>query len=78
MDLTAVSKWSASGLAILTVFWCCVGGIHIGQGIQRMIHSYSSYNWVVDFLSGSALLGMGIFWAVMLVRRVKTTTSEAP
>lgn len=78
MDLSAVSKHSASSLAISTVFWSCLGGVDIGQGIQRTIHSYNSYNWVLDFLFGSVFLALGIFWAVILVRRVKATTAGSP
>jgi len=71
MDLSIVSKHSSRDLAISTVFWSCLGGAEIGIGIQQTLANFHSFRWVNFLLFGAACLAFGIFWAVMLLRRVK-------
>jgi hypothetical protein len=74
MDLSVMDKHSSRRLAFSAVFWSCLGGIEIGQGIQQILARALNYPWIVPFLMGFAFLAYGIFWAVMLVRRIGSTT----
>jgi len=74
MDLSIVNRHSYRRLVIAAVVWSCLGGIEIGRGIQEVLSRALNYPWIVPFLMGSAFLAYGIFWAVMLVRRVGSTT----
>lgn len=70
MDLSIVSKQSSRNLAISTVFWSCLGGVEIGNGIQQALTNYHSFRWINSFLFGATGVALGILWAVILLRRV--------
>jgi hypothetical protein len=70
MDLSIVSKHSSRNLATSTICWSCLGGVDIGIGILQTLTDYHSFRWVTWLLFGVASLAFGIFWAVMLLRRV--------
>jgi len=70
MDLTIVNKHSTRSLAISTVFWSWLGGVELGRGILELKLKYDQFTWFVPFLFGSVFLAIGIFYVVMLVRRI--------
>jgi TM2 domain-containing membrane protein YozV len=70
VDLSVVKKHSPRNLAFSSVFWSGMGGFCLGRGVQELLQS--QYDWTVSLLFGIAFLAYGIFWAVMLVRRVGT------
>jgi hypothetical protein len=70
VDLSSVNKRSPRDLAISAVFFSCIGGIEFGWSIQSLIHARLRYTWTGELLMGSAFIALGIFYAVMLVRRV--------
>lgn len=74
MDLLAVKKHSAHGLAFSTVFWSCLGGIELGRGIDQILNKNFQYRWITPLMFGTAFLALGVFWAAMLLRR---KTAEA-
>lgn len=76
MDLSRLNKSSPRTLAISAVSFSCFGGIELGWGIQDLIHAKWQYRWTGELLMGAAFLAYGIFWAVMLVRRVSSGTEE--
>jgi hypothetical protein len=63
-------------LVIPTVSFSFFGGTWIGMGIEHMIFRRAENNWTSDFLMGFAFLGFGIFWALMLLRRVRAELSK--
>jgi hypothetical protein len=74
MDLTVINRHSPGRLGFSTVVFSCLGGVELGRGIQQLIRVESAGIWIVSFLCGSAFLGYGIFWAVMLARRAHSAT----
>jgi len=72
VDFGIVNKHSSRILAASTVFWSCLGGVEIGFGIQEALTDHHSFRWVNSFLFGATCLAFGAFWAVMLLRRVKS------
>jgi hypothetical protein len=78
MDLSSVNKHSSRDLALSTVFWSALGGIEIGRGLQQLIHAKLHYDWITSFLFGPTFVCYGIFWAVMLVRRISTAQVQSP
>jgi hypothetical protein len=74
VDLSIVNTHSHRRLAFSAVFWSCLGGVELGRAVQQlMVSRWISrwqYDWPISFLMGSAFLAYGIFWAVMLLRRV--------
>lgn len=76
MDLSIMNRHSPRNLAIGAVLWSCFGGFELGQGLQLLLSAKGDYHWIAQFLFGPVFLALGIFWAVMLVRRV-TGTSNA-
>ena len=76
MDLSVVNRHSTRNMVISAVFFSCFGGIEIGRGIEQVQSRAVNYSWIVLFLWGAAFLAYGIFWAVMLVRRIGSTTSQ--
>ena len=75
MDLSIVNKHTPRNLALSAVSFSCFGGIKIGWGIQQLIAAKFQYSWIESFLTGSAFLGFGIFWVVLLVRRATPNKS---
>lgn len=75
MDLTIVKKHSSRNLVFSAMLWSCLGGLEIGRGIQQLLSQKWLYNWIVSFLIGAAFLGFGIFWAVLLLRRIDSTST---
>ena len=78
MDLSSVNKQNPRNLAISAVLFSCFGGMKIGWGIQQLIAARFQYTWIEPFLTGSAFLCFGIFWAVMLVRRATPDKGTEP
>jgi hypothetical protein len=83
MDLTRMNKHSAHVLATSAVTWSCLAGFELGWGMQGAITNYKRYAWIHSFLFGSVALALGIFWVVLLVRRMGTdgassSTSNVP
>jgi hypothetical protein len=83
VDLTIVNKHSTRNLAISTVSWSCLGGVELGRGLLELKFKYDQFTWFVPFLFGSVFLALGIFYVVMLVRRIgpggtSTGASSAP
>ena len=76
MDLGSVNRRSPRDLAIGAVLFSCMGGMELGRGIQGLVFTKVLYAWTVEFLFGTAFLAYGIFWAVMLVRRVGSGTQQ--
>lgn len=76
MDLGSVNKRSPRDLAIGAVVFSCMGGFELGRGIQGLVFTKLLYVWTAEFLFGTAFLAYGIFWAVMLLRRVGSVTQE--
>jgi hypothetical protein len=72
MDISIVSRQSSRNFAISTVLWSCLGGVQTGNGIQQIFTNYHSFRWINSFLFGVVGVGLGILWAVMLLRRVKS------
>ena len=75
MDLSVVNRHSPRNLAISAVFWSCFGGFELGWGIQEFLSARWQYKWIHQFLFGPVCLAFGIFWAVMLVRRVNAVSN---
>ena len=71
MDLSGVNKYSFRVLVLLTVFWSSFGGLWIGMGIDEWIFARLQYRWVGSLMMGLVALALGIFYAVVLVRRTR-------
>jgi uncharacterized membrane protein SpoIIM required for sporulation len=76
VDLSTVNKHSPWSLAISAIFFSCFGGMKLGWGIQQFAAARFQYSWIESFLTGSAFLGVGIFWVVLLVRRATPDTGR--
>ena len=77
MDLSIVNRHCPRNLAISAVLWSCLGGFELGRGLQLFLSAKWDYRWIAQFLSGPVFLAFGIFWAVMLVRRVGAASNAA-
>jgi hypothetical protein len=71
MDLSVVNKRSIKELIWSAVSFSFFGGAFIGTGAEQMILKRTAYQWTGELLMGFAFLGYGIFWAAMLLRRVR-------
>jgi len=49
-----------------------------GWGIQQLAAARFQYAWIESFLTGSAFLCFGIFWAALLVRRATPDKGAVP
>jgi hypothetical protein len=78
MDLSSVNKHSPARLLSMAVFWSCIGGVWLGEGIQQFLRERFSYSWASYVLLGSVSVAFGIFWAVMLMRRIGHASKERP
>ncbi|MGA8408570.1 MAG: hypothetical protein WB680_15450 [Candidatus Acidiferrales bacterium] len=73
-----LNKHSPRFLVASAVFCSTFGGVEIGWGIQELITTRVKYDWIGSILFGVAFVCYGIFWAVMLVRRVNSATVQTP
>jgi len=78
MDLSIINKHSSRSLAFSVVFWSCLGGLWLGMGIDELIDARLQYHWIWSLMFGAAVLAMGIFYAVMLLRRTTPSSSPTP
>ncbi len=76
IDLSAVERHSPGRLLFSAVFFACMGGIELGKGIQQLLRERVVQNWIVSFIFGFAFLAFGLFWAVMLMRRIDALQKE--
>jgi len=76
MDLRSMNKHTPRNLAISAIFFSRFGGMKIGWGIQQLAAARFQYSWA--FLTGSAFLGFGILWVVLLVRRAAPGKAAEP
>jgi hypothetical protein len=70
MDISSVHKRSTRDLVFSTVFSWFFGGLWLAQGIDRLVQDRLAYKWVSSLLMGLAFLAVGIFYTVMLLRRI--------
>jgi hypothetical protein len=78
IDLSSVERHSSGKLLFSAVSFACMGGIGLGEGIQQSLKERSTQNWIVSFIFGLAFLAFGIFWAVILMRRLVASPKEQP
>lgn len=70
MDLSSIHKRSTRELVFSVAFSWFFGGFLLADGIDRLIQDRTAYRWVGVLLTGSAFLGVGILYTVMLLRRL--------
>jgi hypothetical protein len=75
MDLSSVHKRSTRSLVFTLIFCWFFGGYYVADGTQRLLQDRLAYRWPSSFLLCSAYVGIGIFFTVMLLRRIP---SDAP
>jgi hypothetical protein len=77
MDLSSVNKRSTRSLVFTAIFcWFC-GGYYLADGIHRLVRDRLAYKWPGSFLFCLAWLGVGIFYTVMLLRRIPSGSSAS-
>ena len=75
IDRSGIRKHWRRALAFNAVSFSGFGEYSLGSGVKQLIHTRGTVEWINSLLMGSAFLLYGIYWAVMLLRRV--TQSEA-
>ena len=78
MALSLINTRTLKGIVISTVCLSFMGGALIGTGIEQLVFKRSAYNWIGNVLGGFAFFLWGIFWAVMLLRRVRAELTSNP
>jgi hypothetical protein len=78
MDLSSIHKRSTRELIFSVAFSWFFGGFMLADGIDRLIRDRLAYYWVGTLLTGSAFLGVGILYAVMLLRRLPSDSRTPP
>jgi len=58
------------------IFFWFFGGYYLADGIHRLAQARLAYKWPSSFLLCLAYLGIGIFYTVMLLRRIPSDPSH--
>jgi hypothetical protein len=78
MDLSSIRKRSTRELVFSVAFSWFFGGFLLADGIDRLIQDRLAYRWVGVLLTGSAFLGVGILYTVMLLRQLPSDSRIPP
>jgi hypothetical protein len=77
MDLSSIHRRSTRTLVFTAIFFWFFGGFYLADGIQRLVQDKLAYKWPGSFLICSAYLGVGIFYTVMLLRRIPSNSEPS-
>jgi hypothetical protein len=78
LDLSSIHKRSTRELVFSVAFSWFFGGFLLADGIGRLIQDRVAYKWVGVLLTGSAFLGVGILYTVILLRRLSSDSRTPP